>query len=55
MVLESMRFWSNVFWEDVIGSREDVSHEGTVLDVLVITYDMHSVVARFSRPVSDVT
>ena len=41
--------------EDVIGSREDVSHEGTVLNVLIITYDMHGIVPWFSWPVSNVT
>lgn len=41
--------------EDVIGCREDVGHEGAVLDVLVITNDMDSIVARLSGPIAYIT
>jgi len=53
--LNPVTLCSDLLWEDIVGSREDVSHEGTVLDVLVITDDVDSVVAWFSRPVSDIT
>lgn len=38
--------------EDVIGCREDVGHEGTVLDVLIVTNDMDGVVTGLSGPVA---
>lgn len=41
--------------EDVIGSRKDVGHEGAVLDVLVITNDVDSIVAGLSGPIAHIT
>lgn len=41
--------------EDVIGCRKDVGHEGAVLDVLVITNDMDSIVTGLSGPVAHIT
>lgn len=46
---------TDLLWEDVIGCWEDVSDERTVLDVLVITDDMNSIVASLSGPVAHIT
>lgn len=45
---------ANLLREAVIGCREDVGHEGAVLDVFVITYDMDSVVIWLSGPIVDI-
>lgn len=45
----------HILWECIIGCWKDMGHEGTVLDVLVVTYDVHGVVARFSGPVANIT
>ena len=44
----------HILWEDVVGSRQDVSHEGAVLDVLVVTNDVDSVVTGLSGPVAHI-
>lgn len=41
--------------EAVIDCRKDVGHEGTVLDVLVITNDMDSIVTGLSGPIAHIT
>lgn len=41
--------------EDVIGCRKDVGHEGAVLDVLVITNDVDSIVTGLSWPIAHIT
>lgn len=46
---------SNLCREHVIGCEEDVGHKGAVLDVLVVTDDVNSVVARLRGPVTYVT
>lgn len=46
---------NDLLGEDVIGSRKDVGHEGAVLDVLVITDDVDSVVTGLSGPVAHIT
>lgn len=46
---------NNLLREDVIGGRKDVGHEGAVLDVLVITDDMDSIVTGLSGPVAHIT
>lgn len=45
----------HILWERVIGCWEDMCHEGAVLDVLIVTYDVHGVVACFGGPVANVT
>lgn len=45
----------NLFREDVIGCRKDVGNERAVLDVLIITNDMNSVVTWLSRPITHIT
>lgn len=46
---------TDLLWEDVVGSWEDVSDEGAVLDVLVITDDMNCIITRLSGPVLHIT
>lgn len=41
--------------ENVIDRRKDMSHEGAVLDVLVVTNHMDSVVTGLSGPVPHIT
>lgn len=41
--------------ENVIDRRKDMSHEGAVLDVLVVTNHMDSIVTRLSWPVAHIT
>lgn len=41
--------------EDIIGSWEDVGHEGAVLDILIITNDMDSIVTGLGGPVAYIT
>lgn len=45
----------NLLREDVIGCRKDVGHEGAVLDVLVVTNDMDSIVTWLSGPIAHIT
>ena len=46
---------SNLLREHVIGCEEDVGHKGAVLDVLVVTDDVNSVVTRLRGPVTYIT
>lgn len=41
--------------ENIIDRRKDVSHEGAVLDVLVVANHMDSVVTGLSGPVTHIT
>ncbi len=41
--------------EDIIGCRKYVGHEGAVLDVLVVTNDMDSIVTGLGGPVAHIT
>lgn len=45
---------TDLLGKDVVGGWENVSDERTVLDVLVITDDMDSVVAGLSGPVTHI-
>lgn len=46
---------SYLFWENIVNSRKNVSHEGAVLDVFVVTDDVDGVIARLGGPVAHVT
>jgi hypothetical protein len=45
---------ANLLREAVIGCRQDMGHEGAVLDVFVITDDMDGVVTWLSGPIADI-
>lgn len=43
-----------LLWEDVVGSRKDMSHKGTVFDVFIVADNVHGVVAWFCRPIGHI-
>lgn len=57
MYMKYMSFFHCIYLVGVVGFviRDDVGHEGTVLNVFIITHDMDGVLARFSGPVPHVT
>lgn len=49
--MEEKKISSDLFWESVVSCWKDVSNEGAVFDVLVVTDDVDGVVAGLSGPV----
>lgn len=45
----------DLLWKNIICCRKDVCHEGAVLNVLIITDDMDSIVTRLCGPVENIT
>lgn len=61
-ILDATRHWKMIWMGkltdllrvNALISREDVGHEWAVLDVLIVTNHMHSIVTWLSGPIADI-